>query len=282
MPLLPAPVEGELTEAVAIASRRVAGRLFARYVPLYAAVVVLLVVAATLPSRVARDGAAPAPAAVTASPPPSAVAAPVAPSGTGATVPSNMPMPSTRPPTLPTGGSLGAPPSAPTSPQPDAGDADGFNDDVPPCPIEIGEDPVISRGVAAALLGAASPALSVLGPFGPNAVPALGVVSPVLPVIAPVADAFAPYIRTMNPLFLQISGFGTSLWDGPLQPLEAPLLEVNAAFVQPFEVELLAALAEPVDQVNATPVSPCLQRVLYNVVAPLPIPPPPDAPVPSP
>lgn len=283
--------EEGLHDAVAAASRRVAGRLFSRYIPVYASVAALLLIGALVPSTVSRAGQAPARAAVGAVPgsspqvaapvstptnpggAPSALPRPPAPSGLRST-----PAPSGPPPARPTGGSALGPSPGDGSAEP--GGNDGFGEGVPPCPLEIGEDPVVSRSVAAALLGAASPALSLLGPFGPNAVPALGVASPLLPVIAPVADAFAPYIRTLNPLFLQISEFATMLWDGPLQPLEAPLLELNASVVQPFEVELLAALAEPIDQVNATPLTPCLQRVLYNVVAPLPIPDPPSVPLP--
>lgn len=285
--MLPAEhhMDEALHEAVALASRRVAGRLFARYLPLYAAVVCLLLISVLVPSTVSREGQARADEV------PGRVAAPQAPPTSGVRVESGDSASATTAasltaPTLrPSGGASSAPPPAPRPPG--GGGAgprgdDGFNEGVPPCPLEIGEDPVVSRSVAAALLGAASPALSALGPFGPNAVPALGVASPVLPVIAPVADAFAPHIRAFNPLFLQISQFGTMLWDGPLQPLEAPLLEANAQFIQPFEVELLAALAEPINQVNATPVSPCLQRVVYNVVALLPIPDPPAEPAPVP
>jgi hypothetical protein len=277
-----------LHDAVAVASRRIAGRLFGRYVPLYAAAACLLLISVLVPSTVSREGQARAEEAagsVAGSPAPSISAVPVA-AGDRPSAPT-VPSPAlTGPAHRPSGGEgFTPPPLSPRSPGgrgPEPGGNDGFNEDVPPCPLEIGEDPVVSRSVASALLGAASPALSALGPLGPNAVPALGVLSPVLPVIAPVADAFAPYIRALNPLFLQISQFGTMLWDGPLQPLEAPLLEANAAFIQPFEVELLAALADPINQVNATPVTPCLQRVVYNVVAPLPIPDPPSLPAPSP
>jgi hypothetical protein len=167
----------------------------------------------------------------------------------------------------PSAGDLGPAPGSGTGSKP--GD---FNTGPPPCPLSFGDDPEVSRNVAGALLGAASPALSLLGPFGPNAVPALAVASPLLPIIAPVADAFSGYIRMFNPLFLQISGFATQLWDGPLAPLEAPLLELNAQYAQPFEVELLARLSPLIEATNATPITPCLQRVVYNVVAPLPIP----------
>ena len=49
----------------------------------------------------------------------------------------------------------------------------------------------------------------------------------------------------------------------------APLEEENNETV---EVELLAALAGPIEQLNATPLTPCLQRLVYNLVAPLPVP----------
>lgn len=298
-PRHPADASEALHDAVAAASRRVAGRLLGRYVPLYAAVAALLLIGALVPSTVSREGQAraqravgtapgasasveaPAPAGASVStpaPPAAALSAPPPPGAPGALTPAASLLPAG-----PTGDSgFGAAPGSPGGGAAEPGGNDGFGEEVPPCPLAFGEDPVVSRGVAAVLLGAASPALSLLGPLGPNAVPALGAASPLLPVIAPVADAFGPYVRTLNPLFLQISGFATTLWDGPLQPLEAPLLELNASIIQPFEVELLAALTDPINQINATPLTPCLQRVLYNVVAPLPIPDPPSLPVPAP
>lgn len=290
---------GSLDDAVAAITGPVARRLTARYLPVYAAVAVMLLVAAVAPSRVDEGGLASAPdfgptsdiavsggGASTAmdtdsgggtSPAPTFTPAPIpAPSGNAST-----PKPGTGPDPV-----AGPDPNGATgygSPGSDPGgfsdDGDGEDDDnggftggAPPCPVEFGDDPEVSRGVAGVLLSAASPALSLLGPFGPNAVPALGLASPILPVVAPAADKFSPYIRLMSPLFLQVSQLGTTLWQGPLQPLENPLLQLNAAVVQPFEVEVLAALAGPIGQVNETPLTPCLQRLIYNLVAPLPTP----------
>lgn len=293
------PGAGGLDDAVASITGPVARRLTARYVPVYAAVAVMLLVAAVAPSRVdpggfssasdfgstgelaARGGEAPSTATDPGSgggtsPRASFTPTPVpAPSG-------NLSMP--EPAALPdpvagpgldgaTGDGLSESDPGDFSGDPGEGGSggEGFGA-APACPVEFGEDPVVSRGVAGVLLSAASPALSLLGPFGPNAVPALGLASPLLPIAAPVADKFAPYISLLSPLFLQVSELGTTLWQGPLQPLEGPLLQLNAAVVQPLEVELLAALAGPIEQLNATPLTPCLQRLVYNLVAPLPIP----------
>lgn len=290
---------GSLDDAVASITGPVARRLTARYVPIYAAVAVMLLVAAVAPSRVDEGSNASADdfglssqlaiGGADASPGTGTDAggiSPPTPSAPTRSVPA--PAGNVSPPKPGTGpGPVGGPsPDGATgygSPQGDPGgfsdDGDGGEDDnggftggAPPCPVEFGDDPEVSRGVAGVMLSAASPALSLMGPFGPNAVPALGLASPILPVVAPVADKFSPYIRMMNPLFLQVSQLGTTLWQGPLQPLEDPLLQLNEAVVQPFEVELLAALAGPIEQVNATPLTPCLQRLVYNLVAPAPTP----------
>lgn len=283
----------ELQEAVSAASARVARRLVGRYTPVYAALAVLLLVAAALPSRVPADER-PA-AAASFQPAPSVGNSVGTGSAPGATPPATVgtpaPISPASPPATSGGDAVAAPAgvapaaAAPVQP-PDSSDPGGFADedgggdgggdfagaDGVACPVEFGEDPQISRGVAGALLGAVSPALSLLGPFGPNAVPALALASPILPIIAPLADAASGYIRLFNPLFLQISEFGTQLWRGPLAPLEGPLLELNAAVIQPFEVELLAALSPLLEAVNATPLTPCLQRLVYNVVALVPLP----------
>lgn len=289
---------GGIDDAVASITGQVARRLTARYVPLYAAVALMLLVAAVAPSRVDDAGLASAndfgptgelavsggdtPALTDPgsggepSPRASFTPAPVpAPSG-------NVSLPEPAAPPDPAAGAGtdgatgdGLPESDPGDFSGDPGEGgdggDGFGD-ASACPVELGQEPEVSRGVAGVLLSAASPALSLLGPFGPNAVPALGVASPLLPIAAPVADKFAPYISLLSPLFLQVSELGTTLWQGPLQPLEGPLLQLNAAVVQPFEVELLAALGGPIEQLNATPLTPCLQRLVYNLVAPLPLP----------
>lgn len=288
-----------LDDAVASITGPVARRLTARYVPVYAAVAVMLLVAAVAPSRV--DGGSHASADDFGLSNELAISGGDASPGT-ATGEISPPTPSAPSRAVPAPAGNVSPPQPRTVPDPVAdpalgglsgdglsgGDPGGFSDDgdgeeegddnggftggAPPCPVEFGEDPQVSRGVAGVLLSAASPALSLLGPFGPNAVPALGLASPILPVVAPVADKFSPYIRMMNPLFLQVSQLGTTLWRGPLQPLEDPSLQLNEAVVQPLEVELLAALAGPIEQVNETPLTPCLQRLVYNLVAPVPTP----------
>ena len=269
-PQLPSDLYGEIASATA----RIAWRLVVRYAPLYAAVAVLLVVAVVAPSRVnaSRGSESPMSASSTAG---GLALEPTTPSGTPVPPSSLSPESSSAiSPPSPTNSS-----SDPVNSAPDAdptatpsGKPENLNSGPPPCPLTFGEDPEVSRNVAGALLGAASPVLSLLGPLGPNAVPALGVASPVLPIVAPVADVFSGYIRLFNPLFLQISGAATTLWDGPLAPLEGPLLDLNAKYIQPFEVELLAQLSPVLEGTNATPITPCLQRVVYNVIAPLPIP----------
>jgi len=301
MPANDAPPPG-LDSEVASATARVAWKLFVRYTPVYAALALLLGIAAGMPSRVAEVAGARA----------TTIAAPratVPPAATAPTPRSSPPVTASSPtttasvPALQTSGDGLATPSTPlapaagatspveTVPAGDAGDAGGFVSGDQPntggagfsgagsaaCPVSFGQDPQVSRTVAGTLLAAASPALSLLGPLGPNAVPALGLASPVLPVLAPAVDAVSGYIRLFNPLFLQISKGATQLWDGPLAPLEGPLLQLNATVIQPFEVQLLGALSPVLDAVNATPLTPCLQRLVYNVVAPLPIP---KAPVP--
>lgn len=287
-----------LDEAVAAITGPVARRLTVRYVPVYAAVAVMLLVAAVAPSRVddGRLAAAPdfAPTSdIVASDGDASTAMDTA-SGAGtspqasftpAPVPARSANPSLlEPAVLPDpvadpgqGGTTGGGPSGPdpgdfAGDPGEEGDGSGGFSGAAACPVEFGQEPEVSRGVAGVLLSAASPALSLLGPFGPNAVPALGLASPVLPIAAPAADKFAPYISLLSPLFLQVSELGTTLWQGPLQPLEDPLLQLNAAVVQPLEVELLGALGGPIEQLNATPLTPCLQRLVYNLVAPLPIP----------
>ena len=176
MPLGSPPTDERLHEAVAAASRRVAGRLFARYVPLYAAVACLLLISVLLPSTVSREGQAIADEAVAGVPTvaPTTVSPTSSPTAPGPALAS--PAPSLPAAPQRSGSSFTPPAPGPTEqPAPDGAGNDGFNEEVPPCPIEVGEDPVVSRSVAAVLLGAASPALSALGPFGPNAVPALSV-----------------------------------------------------------------------------------------------------------
>lgn len=293
---------GSLEDAVASITGPVARRLTARYVPVYAVVAVMLLVAAVAPSRVDNGSHASADDFLTSSEfatsggdasagedagggtptPPLSAASPAvtAPAGNVSNVslpePAAVPDPVAGPgPDGATGGGLlpeGDPGGFSDDPGEDGDGNGGFTGGAPACPVEFGEDPEVSRGVAGVLLSAASPALSLLGPFGPNAVPALGLASPVLPIAAPVADKFSPYISLLSPLFLQVSELGTTLWQGPLQPLEGPLLQLNAAVVQPLEVELLTASAGPIEQLNATPLTPCLQRLVYNLVAPLPIP----------
>lgn len=278
MPRTETPIPPELYAEVAAATARVTWRLVVRYTPVYLALAVLLFVAAVVPSRANRpDQSAEfaGPVARTPAPGLGTVGAPSAGGGvagdpfSGATATTSL-LPGQAAATPAPGGStgdFGAPAGSGAGGKPP-----DFNSGPPPCPLRFGDDPEVSRNVAGALLGAASPALSLLGPFGPNAVPALAVASPLLPVVAPVADAFSGYIRLFNPLFLQISGLATQLWDGPLAPLEGPLLELNAQYAQPFEVELLARLSPVIETANATPITPCLQRVVYNVIAPLPIP----------
>lgn len=292
---------GSLEAAVASITGPVARRLTARYVPIYAAMAVMLLVAAVAPSRVDKGNQASAGASLTLSelatsgggtsvderagggPPTSSNAFPVVTAPADNMSSMSLPEPAAVPdpvgPPNPDGAASGGFPEGDPGGFSDDGhgeqgrdDDGGFTGGESPCPVEFGEDPEVSRGVAGVLLSAASPALSLAGPFGPNAVPALGLASPVLPVIAPVADKFSPYIRMMNPLFLQVSQLGTTLWGGPLQPLEGPLLQLNGAVIQPLEVELLAASAGPIEQLNATPLTPCLQRLVYNLVAPLPTP----------
>lgn len=294
------PGSSGLDDAVAALAGPVARRLTARYVPVYAAIAVMLLLAAVAPSRVdagnqpATGGFVPpselasagggetvgAPedsTAVAVSPPVGPITIPTPSSTSTSPTGSGMagPLPASDPGALAgadvSGGSSDSDPGG-FADDPATDDAGGFSGSGSACPVEFGQDPEVSRDVASVLLGAASPALSLLGPFGPNAVPALGVASPLLPVLAPVVDVVGPYISLLNPLFLQVSKLGTALWDGPLQPLEGPLLELNAAVVQPLEVELLGALAGPLDRLNATPLTPCLQRLVYNLVAPLPIP----------
>ncbi len=289
---------GGLDDAVAAITGPVARRLTVRYLPVYAAVAVMLLVAAVAPSRVDAGGLAPAPdfgptSDIAASGGDASTAtdtgseAGTSPQASFTPVP--VPAPSAKP-SLPepavlpdpvagpgqggeTSGGLSGPDPGDFAGDPgEEGDGSGGFSGASACPVEFGQEPEVSRGVAGVLLSAASPALSLLGPFGPNAVPALGLASPLLPIVAPVADKLAPYISLLNPLFLQVSELGTMLWQGPLQPLEGPLLQLNAAVVQPLEVELLAALAGPIEQLNATPLTPCLQRLVYNLVAPLPIP----------
>ncbi len=291
---------GGLEDAVASISGPVARRLTARYVPVYAAVAVMLLVAAVAPSRVDKGSQSSAGDFLTSSElatsggdtsaddragvgTPASSAAPPVVSAPNDDV-SNMPLPEPAAVTAPaaspspgggTGGGFAEGDPGGFSDDGDGeqgGDNGGFTGGESACPVEFGEDPEVSRGVAGVLLSAASPALSLAGPFGPNAVPALGLASPILPVVAPVADKFSPYIRMINPLFLQVSQLGTTLWAGPLQPLEGPLLQLNGAVIQPLEVELLAASAGPIEQLNATPLTPCLQRLVYNLVAPLPTP----------
>lgn len=301
------PGPGSLDDAVASITGPVARRLAARYVPVYASVAVMLLVAVVAPSRVnesnrasAQDFGTPNELAAstddasggtgggsvasgpsggaTGLAPSTPARAVLAPAGGGSALDSGPVPDSLAGPNVDGATGYAAPEGDPGGFSDDGDDEDasdgdgGFTEGVPPCPVEFGQDPEVSRGVAGVLLSAASPALSALGPFGPNAVPALSLASPILPVVAPVADKFAPYIRMLGPLFLQVAEFGTTLWRGPLQPLEAPLLQLNAAVVQPFEVELLAALAGPIGQVNETPLTPCLQRLVYNLVAPLPTP----------
>jgi hypothetical protein len=276
------PVDDPLVgaEEIGPVAARTAWRLISRYTPLYAAFGVLLLIAGVLPSRIDRGLlGAPTPAVDVG---PTGVAA--GPAGdAGVAVPDLgdfSPPPAITDlsdvgPSPPPDDVLAAP--APSdggelSP-PDPSDPGDFGDvSTGQCPIEFGDDPVISRGVAAVLLGVASPALSALGPFGPNAVPALGLVSPILPVAGVLADAFGPYIRMLNPLFLQASSSASELWAGPLKPFEPGLLELNAAYVTPFEVELIAAATPVIQALNDTPLTPCLTRLVYNIVAPIPLP----------
>lgn len=265
---------GAADDPVGPIAARVAGRLLGRYVPLYAAFGVLLLVAAVLPSRVIpalERASAPAPVAP-APPSTSGSVASATPSSSAAASSPATPRTTTSTAGASTGPAA-APPSTPTGPAGGGTDQGGFTGEPGvPCPVNIGADPVISRGVAATLLGAASPVLSLLGPLSPNAVPALGVLSPILPILAPAADKFGPAIRPFNPLFIQISQQGTDLWAGPLNALEQPLLSLNASQIQPYEVELLASLAPSLDQINATPVTSCLERIVYNAIAPIPAP----------
>lgn len=265
-------VPPELYDEVAAATARVARRLVVRYAPVFAALAVLFMVAVAVPSRVGRQQSRGA----------SGVSAATVDRGTESSS-ASLPAPlsvATTPIDVgsqPVSGDVLAPPAgdlaAPEPPRSNTGGGTGgFAPAASACPIAFGKDPQISRGVAGVLLSAASPALSLLGPFGPNAVPALAVASPLLPIIAPAADAFGSYIRLFNPLFLQVSQGATQLWNGPLAPLQSPLLQLNAQYAQPFEVELLARLSPPIEKVNATPVTPCVARLVYNVVAPLPIP----------
>lgn len=273
------PATAVLHDAVAAATVQAGRRLVVRYVPVYAGLAVLLLIAAALPTRVpAGERHAPATlaqrrfSALPTSPAPSQ-APPIAAGAVTSGVSLNAASPDARsalPPSVPAD-DLGPKPSTDQSPEPLA-DKPGGSGTYGPCPVEFGKDPQVSREVAAVLLSAASPALSVLGPFGPNAVPALALASPILPVLAPLADAAKGYIRLFYPLFLQISQFGTQLWAGPLSPLEAPLLGLNATIVQPFEVEVLASLSPAIEAVNATPATSCLQRLVYNVVTPVPLP----------
>lgn len=290
-PLNPRPTDpsGGLHDVVATVTGQVARNLVGRYVPVYAVLAALLALALVAPSRIDRL-AAPAAEGFLPSSQFAATDDPVATTGAGGTTGPSVPPSSSS--AFPTAGTSAttissdpAPPAVTATARP-GGSADGtaadgfageptdegFGDDVPGCPVPIGEEPEVSREVAAVLLGAASPALSILGPFSPNAIPALGLASPILPVVGPIADTFGPYISLMNPLFLQVSELGTMLWAGPLQPIEGPLLDLNASYVQPFEVALLGAFAEPLDQINATPVTPCLQRLVFNLLAPLPVP----------
>jgi hypothetical protein len=270
-------------EEIGPIAARTAWRLVSRYTPLYAAFGVLLLIAGVLPSRIDR-GLFAAPA--TGSVDPAGIAAPdvaAVPAGSG-TAPPDLGVFTPPVATTDVGDLASAPPLDDDLPAPTTTDAGEISPPDPTdpgefgelttgqCPIELGEDPVLSRGVAAVLLGVASPALSALGPFGPNAVPALGLVSPILPVAGVLADAFGPYIRMLNPLFLQASQASSDLWAGPLRPLEPGLLELNAAYVTPFEVELIAAATPVIQALNDTPVTPCLTRLVYNIVAPIPLP----------
>lgn len=259
---------------------RTAWRLVSRYTPLYAAFGVLLLIAGVLPSRIDRGLLGPPAPAVDAD---LGEVAAVPTENADTVVPD---LGDFTPPVATTDlsdvGSLPPPDDGLPTPAPNDGgelapadpaDAGEFGEmTTGQCPIEFGEDPVISRGVAAVLLGVASPALSALGPFGPNAVPALGLVSPILPVVGVLADAFGPYIRTLNPLFLQASQAASDLWAGPLKPLEPGLLELNATYATPFEVELIAAATPVIQALNDTPLTPCLTRLVYNLVAPIPLP----------
>jgi hypothetical protein len=57
-----------------------------------------------------------------------------------------------------------------------------------------------------------------------------------------------------------------------LKPLEPGLLELNATYATPFEVELIAAATPVIQALNDTPLTPCLVRLVYNLVAPIPLP----------
>lgn len=271
-------------EEIGPIAARTAWRLVSRYTPLYAAFGVLLLVAGVLPSRIDGDllGAS-APGGLD----PSDIAAPGVATGPVGDVGTAAPaLGGANPPSVISDvGDVGPPPplddgrAAPAAsdvgePAPaDSTDPGEFGEvTAGQCPVDFGLDPVLSRGVAAVLLGAASPALSLLGPFGPNAVPALGLASPILPVVGVLADAFGPYIRMLNPLLLQASQSASDLWAGPLKPLEPGLLELNATYVTPFEVELIAAATPAIQALNDTPLTPCLVRLVYNVVAPIPLP----------
>lgn len=270
-------------EEIGPIAARTAWRLVSRYTPLYAAFGVLLLIASVLPSRIDRDLLG---TPATGSVDPAGIAAPdvaAVPAGSGIAAPDlgdfTPPVATTDVSDLASAPALDddLPALTPTDPgevaPPDPTDPGDFGEvTTGQCPIEFGEDPVLSRGVAAILLGAASPALSALGPFGPNAVPALGLVSPILPVVGVLADAFGPYIRMLNPLLLQASQSASDLWAGPLKPFEPGLLELNAAYVTPFEVELIAAATPVIQALNDTPLTPCLVRLVYNVVAPIPLP----------
>lgn len=284
---------------------RVGRRLLARYLPLYGVFAVFLLVAGILPSRTDHekpaqprpasamgvfgdngtagtadtDGSEPAmpyPTTTQTSGPGAFAAPPARPQSGPPTTPAAVTVI-----TNPSGGAttLTTVPSAPTSVAPvdldwgapsPAEEFAGTDEGV--CPFDFGRDPVVSRGVAAALLGVASPLLSALGPFGANAVPILGLLSPVLPILGPVADRFGPNIRSINPLLLQLSNQGSQLWAGPLQPYAADAMAYNETVVTPFEMELIRKFTPTIEKINDTPFTPCMTRLVYNLVTPLPLP----------
>ncbi len=280
---------------------RVGRRLLARYLPLYGVLAVFLLVAGLLPSRTDHEQPQPREASAlgvfgddgTAGTDRSepAMPDPTTPQTSG---PGALAVPSARPVsgpagtpapvmaiTDPSGGATTSTtvPSAPTSVAPvDLGRGAPSNSeefagtDEAVCPFDFGRDPVVSRGVAAALLGIASPLLSALGPFGANAVPILGLLSPVLPILGPVADRFGPNIRSINPLLLQLSNQGSQLWSGPLLPYAADAMAYNETVVTPFEMELIRKFTPTIEKINDTPFTPCMTRLVYNLVTPLPLP----------
>ena len=270
------PIDPSTLEIGPIAAR-VARGLFTRYLGVFAALAGLMVTATVVPSRVVHhaapvdvggaaaggptrtgDSGASQSAVTSDAPTASGVAVPAAPALGGTATAGDVPLAPSKPPTASGGQAL------PTVP------------DENPCPVAaLGPKPEISHGVAAILLGAASPSLSALGPFSADAVPALGLVSPLLPVIAPLADKGGPYMTPLFPIFIQLSQLATAAWDGPLNSLQPTLIQFNQQSIVPYELALLSALEPVPTALNDSAVVPCSQ-VLTGQVAKL-IPPPPGA-----